>query len=65
MKEFKIPFEEIKVLIHTNESREKIEKYSPSGRVPVLMNGEGIKIWDSLAICEYLNEQFPKLHLWP
>jgi glutathione S-transferase len=22
-------------------------------------------IWDSLAICEYLAEQFPELHLWP
>jgi glutathione S-transferase len=32
--------------------------------VPVLDVGE-FKIWDSLAICEYLAEQNPDLALWP
>jgi glutathione S-transferase len=30
----------------------------------VLLAGE-MTIWDSLAICEYLAEQFPEKHLWP
>jgi glutathione S-transferase len=30
----------------------------------VLLAGE-MTIWDSLAICEYLAEQFPDKHLWP
>jgi glutathione S-transferase len=33
--------------------------------VPVLLAGDEMTIWDSLAICEYLAEQFQELHLWP
>jgi glutathione S-transferase len=43
---------------------EAIAKYSPSGRVPALRDGE-LLIWDSLAICEYLAETFPEAKLWP
>jgi glutathione S-transferase len=43
---------------------EEIAKHSPSGRVPVLKDGE-LVIWDSLAICEYLAEKFPAAKLWP
>ena len=43
---------------------EEIAKYSPSGRVPVLKDGD-LLIWDSLAICEYLAEKFPAAKLWP
>ena len=41
-----------------------IEPHSPSKLVPVLKDGE-LTIWDSLAICEYLNERFPAARLWP
>jgi glutathione S-transferase len=37
---------------------------SPSGLVPVLMDGAEA-IWDSLAICEYAAERFPTAKLWP
>jgi glutathione S-transferase len=43
---------------------EAIARHSPSGRVPVLKDGE-LLIWDSLAICEYLADKFPKAGLWP
>jgi len=43
---------------------EEIAKYSPSGRVPVLKDGE-LLIWDSLAICEYLSDKLPTAKLWP
>jgi len=43
---------------------EAIGQHSPSGRVPVLKDN-GLTLWDSLAICEYLAERFPALHLWP
>ena len=33
-----------------------IRRYSPSGKVPVLLVG-GQRIWDSLAIAEYLAER--------
>ena len=37
---------------------------APTGKVPLLVD-EGLIIWDSLAICEYLAERFPEKHLWP
>ncbi len=39
-----------------------IRRHSPSGRVPALADGE-LRIWDSLAICEYVAERRPDL--WP
>jgi glutathione S-transferase len=37
---------------------------SPSGLVPALKD-DAVAIWDTLAICEYLNEKFPAAKLWP
>jgi len=59
-----IPFEEEIVLLGEPDTREKIARYSPSGTVPVLIDG-GITVHDSLAICEYLAEKFPEKNLWP
>lgn len=55
MKRLDIPFNEVVITLDTPTTREDIEKFSPSGRVPVLLQGE-LCIWDSLAICEYLAE---------
>jgi glutathione S-transferase len=64
MSAFGIPFQEIRVLLDTPETSAKIAAFSSAGKVPVLLAGE-MTIWDSLAICEYLAEQFPEKHLWP
>jgi glutathione S-transferase len=45
-------------------SREEILKYTPSGKVPVLID-DGNAIWETLAILEYLAEKFPEAQLWP
>jgi glutathione S-transferase len=45
-------------------SKETLLKYSPNGKVPVLHHGD-IVVWDSLAICGYLADQFPATGLWP
>lgn len=37
---------------------------NPAGRVPVLVD-DGLVVWDSLAIAEYLAEKFPQHQLWP
>jgi glutathione S-transferase len=59
-----IPFTEVRILLDQPETANNIAHYSASGRVPVLLAGE-MTIWDSLAICEYLAEQFQEKHLWP
>ena len=37
---------------------------TPTAKVPVLVDGD-LAIWDTLAIAEYLAEQFPEKNLWP
>jgi glutathione S-transferase len=58
------PFTETLVQLREVGVSEELAKYSPSGRVPVLKDGD-LTIWDSLAICEYLAETFPAAKLWP
>ena len=60
LRQASIPFEEIRLAL----GRDNLSKYSPSGLVPVLKHG-ALAIWDSLAIAEYLAEQFPEKELWP
>jgi glutathione S-transferase len=64
MTAFAIPFQEVRVLLDQADTASRIAAYSAAGRVPVLLAGD-MTIWDSLAICEYLAEQFPELHMWP
>ena len=64
LKYFDIPFEEIFIPLRQVDSKEKILKHSPSGKVPVLKHGK-IAVWESLAICEYLADLFPEKNLWP
>jgi len=59
-----IAFEEIQVWLREPDTKANIARYSPSGTVPVLIDGE-LKVHDSLAICEYLAEKFPEKALWP
>jgi glutathione S-transferase len=48
-------FDEIVIALDSPDSRDRIERQSPSGRLPLLRDGE-LRVWDSLAICEYLAE---------
>ncbi len=58
------PYEEAVIPLDRPDTKERIAKLSPSGRVPALID-EDLTIWDSLAICEYLAEKFPTAGLWP
>lgn len=64
LKQFAIPFQETLIPLYRPTTRESILRHSPSGRIPLLQAGD-LKIWDSLAICEYLAERFPEKKLWP
>ena len=59
-----IPFREHYLPIRSADWQAQIHSLSPSGKVPVLMDGD-VRVWDSLAICEYLAERFPDKRLWP
>lgn len=57
-------FTETQVALRQPDTAVKLEPYSPSGLAPVLRDG-ALTVWDSLAICEYLNDRFPEARLWP
>lgn len=62
LKRLAVSFDEILIELRQEETPERILPWSPSGRVPCLIDGD-LRIWDSLAICEYLAERHPQL--WP
>jgi glutathione S-transferase len=59
-----LPFDEVIVALDRPETRAEILVHSPSGRVPALRHGS-VRVWDSLAICEYVAELAPNANLWP
>ncbi len=64
MTAFGVAFEEIVVPLAREETRDDILRYSPTGKVPALIDGD-TTIWDSLAICEYVADSFPQHAVWP
>ncbi len=64
MKVAGLDFEEKVIPLYEPGSREQVLRYSPAGKVPVLIDGEE-RIWESLAILEHLAERFSDAHLWP
>ena len=63
-----IAFEEIKLRFDSfdkdSQFRAAIEKVSPVGKVPVLIDGS-LAVWDTLAIAEYAAETYSEKQLWP
>lgn len=64
LREAGITFEEISVRFADDARIPGIERYSPTGLVPVLLV-DGDPVWESLAICETIAELYPEKHLWP
>lgn len=63
-----IPFEEVLVRFDgfdtSSQFKQALAGLTPTGKVPVLQD-DALVIWDTLAIAEYLAEQFPEKRLWP
>ncbi len=56
--------EERTIFLSRPDSPPKLRAVSPSGRVPVL-EIDGLRLWDTLAIAEYLWERDPGCAIWP
>ena len=72
MRQANIPFTEKCVRLDYSEPgaafKKTVNQVNPAGKVPVLIDaslGANSAIWDSLAVCEYLTETYPELHLGP
>jgi glutathione S-transferase len=57
-------FEEVAYQTADADTQAALKRRSPSGLFPVLEHGD-LRVWDSLAIIEYLAELFPAAGLWP
>jgi glutathione S-transferase len=68
LRQFGIPFEEVMLRIDgfgpESNFKQRLGKVTPAGTVPVLVD-DGLAVWDTLAIAEYLAEKFPEHALWP
>ncbi|MDV7339486.1 glutathione S-transferase family protein [Terasakiella sp. A23] len=64
MKHLGLEFDEVVIPLMQDDFKAKILAHSPAGKVPIL-KADGFDVWDSLAICEYLNEEHGAGKLWP
>src|SRR5262245_58351662 len=59
-----LQFETKTIVLDRADSKANLTAVNPAGLVPVL-HQDGLVIWDSLAICEYVHELAPAANLWP
>ena len=68
LKQAGIAFEEVMVRFDSfaagSSFKKTVNALTPTGKVPVLVDGD-LAVWDTLAIAEYVAEQFPDKALWP
>jgi glutathione S-transferase len=64
LKQSQVEFEEIRLVLFTDSWETEIKRYTPAGKVPVLLDGD-LSIWDSLAIMEYVQENHSEVLGWP
>ncbi|HYY39454.1 MAG TPA: glutathione S-transferase family protein [Xanthobacteraceae bacterium] len=64
MKVAGIAFEEEVISLSATDFKTRLSKVSGTGKVPALVDGD-VHVWESLAILEYLAEQYPHAGLWP
>ncbi len=53
-----------KLTLFTEDFYDKLASVTPTAKVPTLVDGE-VTVWDSLAISEYVNEQYLQGKAWP
>ena len=64
LRESGLEFEEAFISLHVGNWRDEVAKYTPAGRVPILIDDD-ITVWDSMAIMAYLLDRYPDVVGWP
>jgi glutathione S-transferase len=64
LKHFGIPFEDEVLQLQGEGFRDALAQRSPTGKVPVLQDGDLIVV-ETIAIIEYLADRFPDKPIWP
>jgi len=64
MKVAGVAFEERVISLDDPNFKQAISPVSQNGKVPAI-DDDGVHVWESLAILEYLAEKFPRAGLWP
>ena len=67
LKAFDVDFGEQLIELFDPSARPIIEAHSPTGKVPVLVYGEGdekVTVWDTLAIAMHINEYLTDINIW-
>ena len=69
LRQFGIPFDEVMVRFDSFDAgsvfKTTLASLSPTGKVPLLVDDDGLVVWDTLAMAEYLAERHPERALWP
>jgi glutathione S-transferase len=63
LKQFGIAFDEILIPLDLPDTKEKVLKHSPAGKVPILIDGDAT-VWESIAIMEYVGDALGA-PVWP
>ncbi|PVE25377.1 glutathione S-transferase [Microvirga sp. KLBC 81] len=63
MKQLGVPFDEITIPLDLPDTKEKVLRHSPAGKVPILIDGD-VTVWESISIMEYVGDAFGA-PVWP
>ncbi len=61
---FNIPFEEVVIPMYRPDTKKKMLKYAPTGKVPSLQDGD-VSAYESISVIEYIAEKYPQKAIWP
>lgn len=59
-----VKFNEVLLQLDTDSFYQRLQAVSPTLKVPTLVDGN-ITVWDSLSICEYINDTYLAGTAWP